>query len=151
MSDVYGDGLADARIVERRLPVLWGCPVTTCDYCDSSDLAYGLESDRGTVARCIPCLAVEQGQQQLSLPYDAFEDSKYAESSYNSARDWFRILARIRQDDPILKRDPEDFGTVGESTRTFLTNIMGSAAHYPPSEIIDADGDPAQTTLGADR
>jgi len=118
-----------------------------CDYCDTDELVYELESDRGTVRRCLPCLAIERGQQQLSLPYDAFVDFDHAESSYESVRDWWRILARIRQDDPIIKRDPEAFGTVGEDTRTFLTNIMGSAAHYPPSEIIESDGDPAQTTL----
>ena len=122
----------------------------TCDYCDSTDLAYELRSDRGDVARCIPCLAVEQGQQQLGLPFEAFVDFDHAESSYEDARDWYRILARIRQDDPILKRDPDDFGTVGDGIRTFLTNIMGSAAHYSPSEIVEADGDPGQVTPGGD-
>ena len=119
----------------------------TCGYCDSPELAYRLESDRGPVTRCIPCLAVERGQSQLRLPFDVFVDFDHAESSYDGARDWYRILARIRQDDPIIKRDPEDFGTVGDGIRTFLTNIMGSAAHYPPSEIIEAGGDPGQSNI----
>lgn len=118
-----------------------------CDYCETEELAYELNSDRGQVVRCIPCLAIEQGQQKLSLPFEAFEDFDHKESSYNSARDWFRVLARIRQDDPIIKRDPDDIGTVNEDMRTFLTNIMGSAVHYPPSEIVEADGDPGQATL----
>ncbi|MFC6720948.1 hypothetical protein ACFQGT_00170 [Natrialbaceae archaeon GCM10025810] len=131
----------------------------TCDYCDTEELAYDLESDRGTVTRCIPCLAIEQAQQQLSLPFEAFidfdsvvydspEEAKDARRrSYDTARDWMRILARIRTDEPILERDPDAMGTVNDGTRTFLTNIMGSAAHYRPSEIVDADGHPGQTTL----
>jgi len=111
----------------------------SCDYCDTTALVYELRSDKGVVNRCLPCLAIEQGQQGFQMPFEAFVDFEYAESSYESTRDWFRILARIRKDDPILKRDPDDYGTVGESTRTFLTNFMGADAHKKPSELTGSE------------
>lgn len=110
-----------------------------CDYCGTSELAYELRSDRGPVVRCLQCLAIERGQSGLQMPFEAFVDFEYAESSYESTRDWFRILARIRQDDPILKRDPDAIGTVGESTREFLTNVMGSDAHKKPSALTEQE------------
>ena len=136
-----------------------------CDYCGTEDLAYTLESDRGTVVRCIPCLAIEQGQQQFQMPFDVwldrddiepvdhpdapdFDPFYPREHSYEMARGWFRVLARWRSDEPLIKRDPDAIGTVCDDLREFLTNIMGSAAHYPPSEIIESGGDPAQATLG---
>lgn len=124
--------------------------MTECGYCGNEELAYELQSDRGQVSRCIPCLAIEQGQQSVRMPLDSYDglDDELLERSYESAQDWFRILARITSDDPILKRDPDDYGAVGESTRTFLTNIMGSDAHYPPSEIVGSEVAVAQTTLG---
>jgi len=108
-----------------------------CDYCDTTDLVYELRSGKGPVNRCIPCLAIEQGQQQLDLPYEIFEDADYAEDSYETAAAWFRILARWRSDDPILKRDPNALGTVHEDTRAFLQNFMGADAHKPPSELVN--------------
>lgn len=123
-----------------------------CGYCGSSELAYELESDRGVMNRCIRCLAIEQGQQKLSLPFDVWVDRDDIEppegddtpdfeafdptrSDYETARAWFKILARIVQDDPIIKRDPDDIGTVCDDTREFVTNIMGADAHKRPSEL----------------
>lgn len=131
---------------------------TTCDYCGSEELAYELESHRGPVCRCIECLAIEQGQQQLEMPFDTWLERDELEApdvdpfdprkhDYKTARAWFTVLARIKDDDPIVKRDPDAIGTIFEDTREFLINIMGEAAHYPPSEIIESDGDPAQTEL----
>lgn len=137
---------------------------TTCDYCGTDELAYALESDRGTLNRCIECLAIEQIQRQFSLPFDAwldrdeiepmdhpdapdFETFDPREHDYMTARAWATILARLKDDEPIVKRDPDAIGTIFEDTREFVTNIMGSAAHFPPSEIIEADGDPAQSEL----
>jgi hypothetical protein len=127
-----------------------GGRVVQCGYCDSEHLAYELGSDRGRVVRCIPCLAIEQGQQKLRLPLDSYDalDDDLLVSGYESARDWYRILARIQQDEPILKRDSEDFGTVNENLRTFLTNIMGQDAHYPPSEVAGSDLAVGQMTFG---
>lgn len=134
-----------------------------CAACGSEDLAYELGTDRGRVRRCLLCLAIERGGAALTQPFEVFVDNDgWRESSiwdtqedyddhrrhfYEQSRDWYRIAARIQQDDPVLKRDPEAIGTVQDAIRTFLTNVMGSAAHYPPSEIIEADGDPAQATL----
>lgn len=129
--------------------------MATCDYCDTDELVYELEPGRGgTVNRCIPCLAIEQGQQQLSLPFDAwldrddvepmgvegepdFEPFDPREHDYKVARAWFQILARIKDDSPILKRDPDAIGTVFEDTRKFVTNLMGSDAHKRPSELYE--------------
>ncbi|ELZ96628.1 hypothetical protein [Haloferax sulfurifontis] len=131
-----------------------------CDYCGSSDLAYTLDSDRGPLTRCIPCLAIEQGQQALDKPFDAFVDlspgifhdseEEVRESraaDYNRARGWFTVLARIQQDEPLLKRDPDAIGTVDDSIRTFLTNIMGSDAHYRPSEVAGNPVSAGQATF----
>lgn len=129
-----------------------GGEVVQCDYCDAEHLAYELNSDRGRVTRCIECLAIEQGQQQFTLPFDAwldrddvepvdhpdapdFDPFDPREHDYKTARAWFTVLARIKSDDPILKRDPEAIGTIAEDTRSFLTNIMGADAHKSPSEL----------------
>ena len=123
-----------------------------CDYCDGTELVYELESDRGPVRRCIECLAIEQGQQQFSLPFDVwldrdeieppdhpdapdFDPFDPREHSYKTARAWFTILARLKDDEPIIKRDPEAIGTVFEDTREFLINVMGKDAHKRPSEL----------------
>jgi len=126
--------------------------MTECDYCGSNHMAYELQSGKGPVNRCIPCLAIEQGQQKFSLPFDVWIDRDKTEPpegentpdfeafdprkhSYKTAQAWFRILARIRQDEPILKRDPDEIGTVFEDTREFLTNVMGKDAYKSPSEL----------------
>ena len=125
-----------------------------CDYCDTDELVYRLESDRGPVRRCLSCLAVEQGQQRLSLPFEAFWDrdlgplydseeqlEKGRKMSYEMARDWWRILARIRMDEPILVRDPVvPSDQVREELRTFLTNVMGSDVYQRPSDLISTGG-----------
>lgn len=137
-----------------------GTDATACGYCGSTALAYELDSDKGPLKRCIPCLAIEQGSQKLTAPFDRFvdftpghvydtEDEKREaqKNQYESARSWFTILSRIQQDKPILKRDPEDFGTVHEWTRTFLTNIMGADAHKKPSAVAGDEVSVAQETL----
>jgi hypothetical protein len=123
-----------------------------CDYCDTADLVYVLESDRGRKRRCIECLAIEQIQQQLSLPFDVWVDRDDIEPTdhpddpldepfdptehdYKTARAWASVLARLKDDDPIVKRDPEAISTIFEDTRTFLTNVMGSDAYKRPSEL----------------
>ncbi|WP_435065926.1 hypothetical protein [Halobaculum sp. EA56] len=129
-----------------------GVSQLTCGYCDTDELVYELESDRGPVRRCIECLAIEQGQQQLSLPFDVwidrddieppeaddapdFEPFDPVRSDYETARAWFSVLARLKDDDPIVKRDPDTHGTIAESTREFLANVMGEDAHKRPSEL----------------
>jgi len=125
----------------------------TCDYCSTNELVYELEPARGgTVARCLECLAIEQGQQQFSLPFEAwldrddvepvdhedapdFEPFDPTEHDYYRARAWFTVLARIKEDKPVLKRDADAIGTVFEGTRTFLTNLMGKDAYKHPSEL----------------
>ena len=122
----------------------------TCDYCGTEELVYEMSPMRGgTVHRCLECLAIEQGQQKLNLPLDSYDDlnDDLLQSGYKGARSWFKVLARIKNDDPIVKRDEDAIGTLPEDRREMLLNLMGSAAYYPPSEIIDADGDPEQTTL----
>jgi len=135
-----------------------------CDYCGRPELAYEMRSDRGMVTRCIQCLAIEQGQQQFSMPFEEYIDnSKHEDSpiwddeedwrehrrlSYESARDWLTILARIQDDDPLVKRDPDAIGTLNEHTREHLTNIMGSEAHHPPSEVAGSEVHAAQVQLG---
>ena len=126
-----------------------------CDYCDGTELVYELNSDRGAVSRCLECLAIEQIQQKLSMPFERwidrdmieppdkeefpdapdFEAFDPTEHDYKTARAWARILARLKDDDPILKRDPKAVGAVFEDTRTFVTNIMGADAHKRPSEL----------------
>jgi len=125
-----------------------------CDYCGSDELAYELSSDKGPVIRCIECLAIEQIQQQVSLPFDAWIDQDDIEPidnpddpleesfdprwhDYKTVRAWSRILARLKDDSPILERDPDAPGAVFEDTREFVTNIMGSDAHKSPSELRD--------------
>lgn len=125
-----------------------------CNYCDGTDLVYELESDRGRVNRCIECLAIEQGQQKFSLPFDVWLDRDEIEpmgvegepdfepfdprkQDYETVRAWFQVLARLKDDDPLVKRDPDAIGTISENTREFLTNIMGEDAHKPPSEVQD--------------
>jgi hypothetical protein len=122
----------------------------SCDYCGSKHLAYELDSGKGPVARCIPCLAIEQGQQQLKMPFEKFVDleadgivydsdedlRETRENSYDTCRSWWKVLARWRQDDPLVKRDPSEFEPqLHEYTREFLTNIMGKDAHKSPSEL----------------
>jgi len=124
-----------------------------CDYCDGTDLVYEFHPGRGgTVHRCIECLAIEQGQQQLDMPFEVWINRDDIEPTdhpddpiedpfdprkmgYETARAWFRVLARLKDDDPIIKRDPDAIGTVAENTREFLTNVMGEDAHKRPSEI----------------
>lgn len=129
-----------------------------CDYCGTSYLAYQMRTDRGPVCRCIGCLAIERGQQTLSLPFEAwlnrdeieppdhpdapdFDPFDPRESDYYAARSWFKVLARVKEDDPILKRDPDASGTIDEDTREFLTNVMGEEAFVRPSEIDGGDPD----------
>lgn len=109
-----------------------------CGYCDDTELVYELRSDRGPVRRCLPCLAIERGQP--SAGWEAFQDypDDLREGTFQSMRDWYIILARIRQDKPLVKRDPDEFGTVNEDIRTFLTNVMGADAHKRPSELKEA-------------
>jgi len=124
-----------------------------CGYCDTDELVYELEPSRGgTVNRCLVCLAIEQGQQQLDLPFDRWKDRDMIEPpegedtpdfeafdptrhDYLTARAWFKVLARIQDDDPILKSDPDAIGTIFNSTREFLSNVMGEDAHKRPSEF----------------
>lgn len=124
-----------------------------CGYCGTGELVYELNPSRGgTVNRCIECLAIERGQQQFSLPFEAWLDREEVEPpeaedapdfeafdprehDYKTAQAWFRILARLKDDEPILKRDPEAIGTVFEDTREFLINVMGEDAHKRPSEL----------------
>lgn len=123
-----------------------------CDYCDTDELVYELESDRGLKHRCIECLAIEQIQQQLSMPFDVWvnrddieptdhpddpleEPFDPTEHAYKTAQAWARVLARLKDDDPIVKRDPDAISTIFEDTREFLINVMGSDAHKPPSEL----------------
>ena len=124
-----------------------------CGYCGTDELVYELHPGRGGAAyRCIECLAIEQIQQQLDLPFERWLDRDDIEPSghpnepefeafdprkhdYNTARAWAKVLARLKDDSPILKRDPDAIGTVFEDTREFLTNVMGSDAHKPPSEL----------------
>jgi hypothetical protein len=137
-----------------------------CGYCGRSALAYEMRSDRGMVTRCIPCLAIEQAQQQFSMPFENFiNNSKHEDSpiwddeedwrdhrrlSYESARDWMTVLARIQDDDLLVKRDPDAIGAINEHTREFLTNIMGSEAHHPPSEVAGSEVHAAQVQLGGE-
>jgi hypothetical protein len=109
-------------------------------------MAYELESRKGPVNRCIPCLAIEQGQQKFSLPYESWLSRDELEDmdgetfdprkhDYKTAQAWFRILARIREDEPILLRNEDKISAVFEDTRTFLINIMGEDAYKSPSEL----------------
>lgn len=129
-----------------------------CDYCGSTELAYELESGRGPVCRCIECLAIEQGQQKLNMPFDVWIDRDIVEPpehpdapdmepydprelGYKTAKAWFQVLARLKDDDPLVKRDPDTHGTISEDTREFLINIMGKDAHKRPSDLYTTGGD----------
>jgi len=137
-----------------------------CGYCDTDELVYRLESDRGTVYRCIECLAIEQIQQQFSLPFDVwldrddiepmgvegepdFEPFDPRKHDYNTAKAWSRVLARLKDDDPIVKRDPSAIGTIFEDTREFLTKIMGDDAHKRPSELRSVGPETQQSMEGS--
>jgi hypothetical protein len=124
-----------------------------CDYCETTELVYEMEEmTRGTVYRCLECLAIEQIQQQFSMPFERwldrdnikapdgedapdFEAFDPREHNYYTARAWATVLARLKDDDPIVKRDPDAIGTIFADTRESLTNIMGSDAHKRPSEL----------------
>lgn len=124
-----------------------------CGYCDGSELVYEFHPGRGgAVYRCIECLAIEQGQQKFSLPFGAwidrddiepmgvegepdFEPFDPREHDYQTARAWFTVLARVKDDDQIVKRDSDAIGAIFEDTREFLINVMGSDAYKRPSEL----------------
>jgi len=123
----------------------------TCDYCDTDELVYEFHPGRGgTVYRCIECIAVERGQSELQMPFgrwlerdeiepmhedDDFEAFDPREDNYLSARAWFTVLARLKDDEPIVKRDPEAIGMIHDGVRDFLINVMGKEAHKRPSEL----------------
>lgn len=110
-----------------------------CDYCDSPDLTYELGTDRGPVKRCIPCLCVERAQPGVHWElFDEYSD-ELQQSTLRNANDYLRVLARYRQDEPLVKRDSSEVMTVSDEARTFLTNVMGADAHKSPSELM-ADG-----------
>jgi hypothetical protein len=129
----------------------------TCGYCDTADMVYQLEPGRGgSVHRCIECLAIEQGQQKVSLPFGAwmdrdmteppdhpdapdFEPFDPREHDYETVRAWFKVLARLQEDRPIVKRDPDAHGVLFEDTRTFLLNVMGADAHKKPSTLREEE------------
>lgn len=62
------------RYWRRVLPMPSEDDDLACDYCDGTALVYELRSDKVPVNRCIPCLAIEQGQQQISMSFDRFVD-----------------------------------------------------------------------------
>jgi hypothetical protein len=127
----------------------------TCDYCDGEELVYELGRGRGSVRRCIECLAIEQGKNKFRVPFDRWiakdeiEPSDHSDDpveepfdpramDYRVVRSWFTVLARLKDDEPIVKRNPESpSGNISEETREFLTNVMGSDAHKRPSELRD--------------
>jgi len=124
-----------------------------CGYCGSSELVYEMEEmTRGRVYRCVECLAIEQLQQRFTLPFDRwvdrddihppdgddtpdFESFDPAEHDYHIARAWATVLARLKDDDPIVERDPDAIGTIYEDVRESLINLMGADAHKRPSEL----------------
>jgi hypothetical protein len=107
-----------------------------CHYCDSSELAYELGTGRGWVERCIPCLCVERAQPGVHWElFDEYSD-ELQQSTLRDANDYLRVLARYRQDDPLIKRDPGAPMTVSDEARAFLTNVMGADAHKRPSALI---------------
>lgn len=131
-----------------------------CGRCTETELVYTVKTEKGPVNRCLPCLAVERGHEKLRLPFETFIDQETGEmmgelgiadrrkEQYETARDWFLILNRLRRDDPLLRseRDDSDSHEV-RHVDSFLKEVMGEAAYYAPSDIIDSDGDPAQQTL----
>jgi hypothetical protein len=128
-----------------------------CGYCGTDDLVYELHPGRGGVAyRCIECLAIEQGQQKVSLPFERWLDQDDIEPpeadsapdietfdprwhDYMTVRAWFRVLARLKDDEPVLKRDADAPGAIFEDTREFLTGVMGEDAYKHPSELRTND------------
>jgi len=124
-----------------------------CDYCGTTELVYGLNPARGgKVHRCIECLAIEQGQQKVSMPFEAWIDKDEIEPTddpddpleesfdprkmdYEVTQAWWTVLARLKDDEPLIKSDPDAIGTIADETREFLTNLMGKDAHKKPSEL----------------
>lgn len=123
-----------------------------CEYCGGEELVYELTSKRQRKHRCIRCLAVEQLQQQFTLPFDVWiekdeisePDGPNApdipafdprEHDYNTVKAWSRVLARYVEDEPLLKRDDTHPNAVFTDTREFIENVMGSDAYKSPSEI----------------
>jgi len=127
--------------------------IERCGYCETDELVYEMEEmTRGTVNRCVECLAIEQLQQQFNMPFDRwidrddihppdgedtpdFDPFDPTEHDYYTARSWATVLARLKDDDPVVKRDPDAIGTIFEDTRKSLINMMGSDAHRRPSEL----------------
>jgi len=68
-----------------------------------------------------------------------FEPFDPTEHDYYTARAWATVLARLKADDPIVKRDPDAIGTLFEDVRESLINLMGSDAHQRPSELQSQD------------
>lgn len=136
-----------------------------CDYCDGTDLVYEIDIRGGSKHRCIPCLAIEQGQQNLTKPFEKFIDDddwdgivfdsqeewdEHRKLSYVAAKDWYTVLARIIDNEAIVKRDPDAISTLHEHRREFLTNIMGEEAHHRPSELVGVESpiDHSLTSFG---
>jgi hypothetical protein len=113
--------------------------MTECDYCDTEELAYEFDTDRGRVARCLPCLAVERAQSGLKMPFERFVEFEYAEMSYQDTKGWLTVLGRLRQDRQILVRDETKHQAVSENVRHFLINTLGEDAYKKPGEIQEAD------------
>jgi len=140
-----------------------------CDYCDSEELVYTLQPERGAeVNRCIECLAIEQGQQKVKLPFGTWLDRGTVESpdaddapdfeafdprehDYKTIQAWFRVLARLKDDDPIVERDPDAIGTIFEDTREFLINVMGEDAHKRPSELRSSENAGTDRSSGGEQ
>ena len=80
---------------------------------------------------------IEPSDHPDAPDFDPFDPREH---DYKTARAWFTILARLKDDEPILERDPDAIGTVFEDTREFLINVMGSDAHKCPSELYDSGG-----------
>jgi hypothetical protein len=136
-----------------------------CGYCDGTELVYKLSVSGGSKYRCIECLAIERGQTQFRIPFETWidrddvEPPEYPgapdiesydprEKDYERAKAWFRVLARLKDDEPIIKRDPDAIRAVHADIRAFLTGVMGEEAHERPSELRsttpgaqEADGD----------
>jgi len=123
-----------------------------CSYCGTTDLVYELHPNGGTAYRCIECLAIERGQDKVRMPFEVwlerddieppagedtpdFEPFDPRKDDYECVRAWFRILGRLKEDKPIIQRDPDAIGAVCETVREFLTNVMGADAHKRPSEL----------------
>jgi len=123
-----------------------------CGHCGTTDLAYQLESDRGPVVRCLECLAIEQIQQQLNMPFEVWIDRDDIDPpdhpdapdidpfdprrhDYLTARAWGTVLARLKENDPICHPDANSPGAIFEDTREFIINVMGDDAHKRPSEL----------------